>query len=226
MKTIKNLISKIWHKFLLLKRWQQVIVIVVIIGIYAGSPKESTTSSDTVSTTSVAAQGITSPTPLPADSSGQVDEPSASPSSVAVEDQPSATASPRTPKLNQIAYDGKFAFTVTKVQCGIQKVGSGSFSATAQGQYCAITLTVRNDGNESQTMFSSNQYLYDKRGRKFEVDSSAELWADTTEVSWEKINPGNSVKGTIYFDVPDGIKLDYLEVHDSMFSFGTEIYLN
>jgi hypothetical protein len=226
MKTIKYWIARIWHKFLSLKRWQQVVVVVLIIAFYAMSPKENTTTSESVSATPTVDQSISpQPTP-PVDTTVQNEEPSTSPSTVNAEDTPSASPSPRIPKLNQVARDGKFAFKVTKVQCGIHKVGSGSFSSTAQGQYCAITLNVRNDGDEPQTMFSSNQYLYDKKERKFEADSSAELWAETSGVSWEEINPGNSVTGTIYFDVPVGIKLDYLEVHDSMFSFGTNIYLS
>lgn len=226
MKTIKYWIARTWQKFLSLKPWQQAVVVVLIIAFYAMSPKESTTTSESVSATSTIDQTVSSQPTTPVEPVVESEEPSTSPSTVSAEDDPSASPSPRIPKLNQVARDGKFAFKVTKVQCGIHKVGSGSFSSTAQGQYCAITLKVLNESDEPQTMFSSNQYLYDKKERKFEVDSSAELWAETKDVSWEEINPGNSVTGTIYFDVPVGIKLDYLEVHDSMFSFGTNIYLN
>ncbi|RSM44161.1 hypothetical protein DMB66_52525 [Actinoplanes sp. ATCC 53533] len=39
------------------------------------------------------------------------------------------------------------------------------------------------------------------------------------------MNPGNTVKGKLVFDVPEGTKLTSLELHDSLFSDGVQVNL-
>ena len=45
------------------------------------------------------------------------------------------------------------------------------------------------------------------------------------QVLFEEINPGNTVKGKLVFDIPKGAKLASLEPHDSMFSGGVTVSL-
>ena len=59
----------------------------------------------------------------------------------------------------------------------------------------------------------------------FSADSEASIYDGSSEVLWEEINPGNSVKGKVYFDIPKGAKLTSLELHDSMFSGGVTVDL-
>src|SRR5690349_19313126 len=61
------------------------------------------------------------------------------------------------PGLNDPVRDGKFEFTATRVKCGATKVGSGLVSEKAQGQYCLITLRVKNIGKEAQAFADSAQ---------------------------------------------------------------------
>jgi Domain of unknown function (DUF4352) len=77
---------------------------------------------------------------------------------------------------------------------------------------------VENVGKEPQTMFASNQYLYDTEGRRFEADASL-----SDELFFKELNPGLQTVGTIKWKVPFGIKADYLELHDSLFSGGVKI---
>jgi hypothetical protein len=60
-------------------------------------------------------------------------------------------------------------------------------------------------------MFADNQYAFDSKGRKFSANSMASLADESSQVLWEEINPGNAVKGTVYFDVPKGGKLTSLD---------------
>jgi len=130
------------------------------------------------------------------------------------------------PQLGKIVRDGKFAFTVTAVKCGIAQVGTNVYLIQkAQGQYCRASLTVENIGNEAQTMFASNQYLFDTKGRKFSADATANMYDDSAKLMFEEINPGNSLKGFVFFDVPKGTKISKLELHDSMLSDGIEVRL-
>ena len=122
--------------------------------------------------------------------------------------------------------DGKFAFEISSVKCGVSKVGSGTFSAKAQGQYCVVTMGVGNIGKEPQTFFGSNQKAFDTLGREFSNDTGADLY-DTDSQTWlTEINPGNSLNGKVYFDVPKDAQLDYIELHDSAFSGGVKVYIN
>lgn len=122
--------------------------------------------------------------------------------------------------------DGKFEFTVRSVKCGIAVVGENQFlQEKAQGQFCAVQLTVENIGDEPQSMFADNQYAFDAKGRKFSANSMASMADESSQVLWEEINPGNTVKGKVYFDVPKGAKLASLELHDSAFSGGVTVRL-
>ncbi|CNG78645.1 Mpr protein [Mycobacterium tuberculosis] len=122
--------------------------------------------------------------------------------------------------------DGKFAFTVTKVKKGVKKVGDQYFGDTAQGQFVFIYVTVKNIGDRSRTFTDVNQTLIDSKGRKFEADPEASAWTSQESKSFfEQINPGNSVKGTLIYDVPRGTRLKAIELHDSMWSRGVTVPL-
>ena len=127
--------------------------------------------------------------------------------------------------LNQPARDGKFEFTVSSVQCGAKRLGSASFGQDAQGQFCLVKLTVKNIGDKAQDFFGSNIYGFNAAGQKYEVDSGAALYLDDAKSFYEKINPGNTVNGTIIFDIPTDQALKKLELHDSAFSGGVIVTL-
>lgn len=128
--------------------------------------------------------------------------------------------------LNQAARDGKFEFTVTKVQCGVAQVGDELLNRKAQGQYCLVTVKVTNIGDESRTLAASNQYAFNATGAKYDADSTASIYLDDAgRALYEAINPGNSVNGTIVFDIPKGASLTRLELHDSALSGGVAVNL-
>jgi hypothetical protein len=121
--------------------------------------------------------------------------------------------------------DGKFEFTVTKVKCGRTLVGSSTFGKKAQGEFCEVSVTVANIGDEPQSMFGDNQYLFDSKNRKYSADTEAAIYLKDSNTLYEEINPGNSLKGTLLFDVPTGTKPAKLELHDSAFSGGVDVRL-
>ncbi|MEV5828456.1 DUF4352 domain-containing protein [Spirillospora sp. NPDC052242] len=122
--------------------------------------------------------------------------------------------------------DGKFAFTVTKVKKGVARVGNEYAGSEAQGQYVLVHVTVENIGDEARMFDGTNQTLIDTRGREFEADTEAAIWSNQDTRSFlEQINPGNSVKGVVIFDVPKNVKLKAIELHDSMFSGGVTVPL-
>jgi len=141
---------------------------------------------------------------------------------------PTAVTKPAAPvsQLGSRVLDGKFAFTVTAVKCGIAQVGTdATLSKKAQGEFCRVSLTVENTGTEAQPMSDTNQYLFDAKGRKFNADSEAAIYDNSAQLLFEPVNPGNTIKGNIYFDVPKGTDVTKLELHDSPFSDGVTVTL-
>jgi len=127
-------------------------------------------------------------------------------------------------KVGQAVRDGKFEFTVQQVKCGVNKVGSGFLEEKAQGQFCLVTVKVKNIGKEAQHFSDSNQKAYGADGAEFSADSGAGISAnENAEALFNQINPGNEVTGVIVFDIPKDAKLAKLELHDSAFSGGVTV---
>jgi len=127
--------------------------------------------------------------------------------------------------LNQAVRDGKFEFTVTGVECGETTVGNQFLNKTAQGQFCFVSLHVKNIGQEAQTLFGDNMKLFDAQGRQYSSDSEAAIYADETKSFLEEINPGNELDGKVIFDVPKDVQPTKVELHDSAFSGGVTVNL-
>lgn len=122
--------------------------------------------------------------------------------------------------------DGKFEFTVNSFECGETELGDEMLSTTAQGQFCLVSLSVENIGDESQALFGDDQYLYDTNGREFSADTEAQLYLDEAQLTiYEEVNPGNTVEGIVVFDVPEDAELARIELHDSALSDGVTVDL-
>jgi hypothetical protein len=131
------------------------------------------------------------------------------------------------PGMGDPVRDGKFEFTVTKLDCSKSRVGSEFLNETAQGKFCIISVTVKNIGKEAQTFDGSSQKAYDADGTEFSNDTGAEIYANEGSPTFlQEINPGNQVKGKLIFDVPKSTKLTSIELHDSMFSGGVKVSLS
>jgi hypothetical protein len=133
------------------------------------------------------------------------------------------------PGIGSKVRDGKFQFTVTRVShrrsVGDTSLGLGE---TAQGRFTVLHIKVTNIGNVAQTLDDSAQYVYDSHGRQYDADSEADIDANNNNgggVFFNDINPGNTVRGVILFDLPKGDKAVKAELHDSMFSGGVTVSL-
>lgn len=120
--------------------------------------------------------------------------------------------------------DGKFEFTVTSVQSGGTNIG-GEFGKDAQGKFIQIHLTVRNIGDQSQLFEGSDQKLFDAQNREFSADTEAAFSLPESQSFINDINPGNTVKGIVVFDVPKDITPAKIELHDSFLSGGVTVNL-
>lgn len=137
-------------------------------------------------------------------------------------DKPSTVA-----KLNEAAKDGKFEFVVKKVECGTTTIGTNEYlKKNAQGQFCLMTISVKNIGDEAQGFFGSNQKLLNAQSQQYAADDAAGVYVDQNySTLFSNINPGNSVEGVIVFDIPKDQTPVFAQLHDSAFSDGVKVSL-
>jgi len=157
---------------------------------------------------------------------GGKDTPSSSNGSTASSDS-STKATATMAKIGEAVKDGKFEFTVTSMDCGHASVGTDQYlSKTAQGQYCLLNMTVKNIGNEAQTLDGSSQVVYNAQNQKYSADSAAAFYVNPTNSTFlNQINPGNTVTGVVAFDIPKDQTPVTAELHDSSFSSGVKVSL-
>jgi Domain of unknown function (DUF4352) len=136
-------------------------------------------------------------------------------------------AEPKQAGIGDVVKDGKFSFKATKVETGVARVGGEYLGSDAQGQYILVHVTVKNIGDEAQLFSGSSQKLIDSGNRKYDTDSgAAALGLKNSNAFLNNINPGNTVKGILLFDVPKNFKIKAVELHDSIFSDGVTVALS
>ncbi|OLE25659.1 MAG: hypothetical protein AUG44_15350 [Actinobacteria bacterium 13_1_20CM_3_71_11] len=133
-------------------------------------------------------------------------------------------AAPSHVGLNQAARDGKFEFVVSRVTCGVAKIGDEALNKTAQGQFCEVAVSVKNIGTQPQTFDGGAQKAKGADGATYANDGVAEIYANKDSATFlNEINPGNQVSGILVFDIPKTAKIASLELHDSAFSQGVVV---
>jgi hypothetical protein len=131
-----------------------------------------------------------------------------------------------TGQMNKPAVDGKFQFTVTAMHCGVASVGPDDFGHQAQGEFCLVNVQVKNVGKSAEVFNDFSQKGYDAAGTEFSADSGAGIYVNKDSSTFlESINPGNTVKGSLVFDVPKGSKLASVVLHESEFTAGVKVPL-
>jgi Domain of unknown function (DUF4352)/Protein of unknown function (DUF2510) len=136
-------------------------------------------------------------------------------------DDAQATTGEPVARMNQEVRDGKFAFVVTRVNTS-DMAGDPSnpyMQEKPQGMFVNVFMTVINIGDRPQTFFADNQKLM-AGGREYSANTMAAVWTGASNV---EINPGNSIEAVVSFDVPLGITLSAIELHDSAFSGGVPV---
>lgn len=131
-------------------------------------------------------------------------------------------------KVGETARDGKFEFVVKSIKCGEPSVtaAGGYLSKTAQGQYCLVDISVKNIGDKQQLFMESDQKLLNASNVEYSADSVATLYnSNNSDVFVNEINPGNTVEGTIVYDIPKDQTPVTAELHDSSFSNGVKVTL-
>lgn len=196
------------------------LVALVCIGVGASTGAGGAPPTATASTTTSGGELVDD-----ASAAGAAADPATTTSNAAKAPASKADARKSGPALGDKVRDGKFEFKVTKIRRGVKRVGAEPFGEKAQGQFILVSLTVTNIGEEAQTLDGSAQIMYDAKGRKFSSDGGAAIYLDESNTFFNQINPGNTVKGVVVFDIPKGVEPVTLELHDSVFSGGIDVAL-
>ncbi len=118
--------------------------------------------------------------------------------------------------------DGHLEFVVSSVRCGVPQVGSGLVKRTADGQYCLADVRATNVKHDARTLYEPFQKLVDSAGHKHGADLTMRVvFRDQT--IWDKIQPGQRVRGTMVFDIPKNGSATALELHDGIASGGVTV---
>jgi Domain of unknown function (DUF4352) len=126
--------------------------------------------------------------------------------------------------------DGKFQFVITSVSHA-KNVGDTAqgFGDTAQGEYTVLHVSVTDISNQAQTLDDSAQFVFDSKGRQFSAATQADIDGNGGNgggVFLNQINPGDTVHGKIYFDLPPGTTASKAVLHDDLLSGGVTVSLH
>ncbi|SDH41018.1 DUF4352 domain-containing protein [Agrococcus jejuensis] len=124
----------------------------------------------------------------------------------AATDQATETTAPAEaaqPGVGEVVSSDGWDFTVVSVGAAQEAVGSGALSSPAQGVYVPVTVTIVNTSNEAQFLGSDAVTIVDANGAEYSADSVASVY-DQSAIPLGDVNPGITLTGPVYFDVPDG----------------------
>ena len=136
----------------------------------------------------------------------------------------SGASEPRVPRVGDAVRDGKFEFRVTGTRTA-GRLGNDWINTTPDGRFFLVSVTVRNISDEGKTFVSIAQTLYDSQGHDYTADPRATLYLWQLDNLVDRMDPGDTVRGTIVFDLPVGAKPARVELHDSLFSGGVDVRL-
>ncbi|MGY0234832.1 DUF4352 domain-containing protein [Longispora urticae] len=122
--------------------------------------------------------------------------------------------------------DGALEFAVAPGRCGIVRIGG----IEAKGEFCAVRLQVRNNGDVKRRLVLTDQSALGSDGVRYTVDPAvvaAGAAENGRDNPWTAdIAPGEVRFGVFLFDVGRRTKLVSLELHESPSSPGAKVTLN
>lgn len=132
----------------------------------------------------------------------------------------STTQAAAMPGIGAAVTDGDLQFTVTAYKCGVT-VKDARGALAPQGQFCQLDLTIKNNGKTQAPVDGSQINLLDAAGVEYSTSSDT-LMVDGT-IFLKQVNPGNSITGSAYFDVPKEVTPTVARVKGGLFSKGAQI---
>lgn len=149
---------------------------------------------------------------------------STSPSASSSDDQDEGTAEQASDEedgaeivagIGDTVQSGDFEITVNSVGEPTATIGGEFTEETAQGEYIPVNLSLTNTGSDAAYVMDSDIEL--KAGETTYSSSTDALFALEDAFVFEEVNPGNTLTGTLVFDVPAGTPVDELVFSGGIF---------
>jgi hypothetical protein len=135
---------------------------------------------------------------------------------------PTVTQSPTPapPGIGNPVRDGAIELVVTGVDCDQKKVGRGLFTRHAAGRYCLVDFALRNTGSGLLFLSANDQWVVTTDGTRHNADLDATMVVNNSLLAaFAPVGPGDSMTGTLVFDIPDEATIATIELHEGS---GTE----
>lgn len=116
---------------------------------------------------------------------------------------------------------GDIEFTITAFTCGVSV--TEPVTVTPQGKFCQLGLTAKNVGTKQVMLSDSQVVLTDDKGAEYKA--SSDTFMAPGAILLKQINPGNTLTGTIYVDVPADVTPTKAVVKGDLFAKGATIKL-
>lgn len=125
------------------------------------------------------------------------------------------------------ASEGTLSVSVSKTECGLATVGPADLPLAAEGEFCLVTMAVRNTGKEPRLLDPGAQRAVDEHGRSHRVAEQAAVFVNDQDPSLlDEIPPGATRHGVVPFEVPKGVRLAAFQLHKSPHSTGVRVPLS
>lgn len=131
---------------------------------------------------------------------------------------------PALPALGDPVVVDDLEFTLTKFKCGVTVKDITDSKLKPQGQFCKVSVAVKNVGKSEEHLFDEAVKLLGDDENEF--SPSSDTFFVKNALSWETINPGNTVKGVVYFDIPKDVEPKVAAVGGGLFSEPAEVALS
>jgi hypothetical protein len=128
------------------------------------------------------------------------------------------------PGLNTPVQDGNFQFTVTSSECGHTMVGDDEYNKTAEGQFCLVSLKVKNTADQPHAFSDTMQAAIGADGTSYSADSEAGVYVNEGgQALIAMVEPGETLTAVLVFDIPTGTSLATVQLHDTPGSKGATV---
>lgn len=160
----------------------------------------------------------------PAGSPGTTDGGSAQEEEAEDKDEAQPAAADTAPGIGDTVTVGDFEVVVTGLRTGITYVGSEGWGEAPQGQFVTVDVEVTNTGTSAEYFWEDEQKLIDDQGREHSTSSSSYL-LDENHLWLTEVNPGNTARGSLLYDIPADAEPIGMTLSDSLWGTPVEVSL-
>jgi hypothetical protein len=155
------------------------------------------------------------------EASAPVEEPAAPPAETEAPPAEEEPSEPAGAGVGEAVAVGDFEYNVSGIECGVESIGPDGFGEEPQGQFCIVSLSVTNVGDSAETFFTDNVVLLNDAGQEYSADDVASLYIEGNDTFLTEVNPGNTLEGSVAFDIPADATPAQVQLSGGLFSSDT-----